>query len=72
MTLSPAERQFLTLLSALHQGRCGFRPIPFEKARREFQGLLDAGLVRERRLGSNPGFQITPEGRAYLNPTGDV
>lgn len=65
------ERMFLALLSEQPQGRCGFRPIPFESARRQFQGLLDDGLIKERRLGSNPGFQITPEGRAYLNPTGD-
>jgi hypothetical protein len=68
---TPAEKQFLALLGTLHQGRCGFRPVAYEKARREFGGLLDDGLIRERRLGSNPGFQLTEAGRAYLNPTGD-
>ena len=68
---TPAEKQFLALLGTLHQGRCGFRPVPFEKARNEFSGLLEDGLIKERHLGSNPGFQLTDAGRAYLNPTGD-
>jgi len=69
---TPTERKFLDLLAAQPQGRCGFRPIKFEEALREFQGLLDEGLIRERHLGSNPGFQLTDAGRAYLNPTGDA
>lgn len=69
---TPTERKFLALLAEQPQGRCGFRPLRFEEALREFQGLLDDGLVRERRLGSNPGFQLTVAGRAYLNPTGDA
>lgn len=68
---TPVERKFLAHLGTLHQGRCGFRPVVYEEARREFAGLLDDSLIRERHLGSNPGFQITPEGRAFLNPTGD-
>lgn len=68
---TPVERKFLEILADQPQGRCAFRPIKFEEARREFQGLIDDGLIKERRLGLNPGFQILPAGRAFLNPIGD-
>lgn len=68
---TPTERKFLEILAGQPQGRCGFRQIKFDEALREFKGLIDDGLIRERRLGSNPGFQLTEAGRAYLNPTGD-
>ena len=71
MTLSPAERQFLTELSKLDKHRCGFPQVRYAEALEKFGGLLDAGLIRERRYERNPGFQLTPAGRAFLDPMGD-
>jgi len=68
---TPTERAFLSELAARTKGRCGYSPEDYEKALPHLQGLIDDGLIVPRRLGLNPGFQILPAGRAYLNPTGD-
>lgn len=60
------EKQFLAELAKRHQGRCGYSAEDFDKARPHLVGLIDDGLIRERRLGLNLGFQITEAGRAYV------
>jgi hypothetical protein len=67
---SELEKQFLAALADKTKGRCAYSATDYEKALPHLQGLIDDGLVKERRLGLLQGFQITPEGRAYLYPTG--
>ena len=71
MTLSPAERQFLTALADHTKGRRPYSAEDYERARPLLMGLIEGGYIRERRLGLDQGVQILPKGRAYLNPTGD-
>lgn len=67
------ERRFLSRLAEAPKGRVGYsRASDYEAARVQFLGLIEDGLIVERRLGLVPGFQITAKGRAYLNPQGDA
>lgn len=66
------ERRFLARLAEAPKGRVGYsKASDFETVRPHLLPMIDDGLIVERRLGLVNGFQITPAGRAYLNPTGD-
>lgn len=59
------ERRLLESMST-RPGRVGFPMTVYTDALKAADRLIREGYVIERRLGSYPGFQITPKGREYL------
>ncbi len=70
MTLSPAHRAFLRTLSSEKQGRTDYSLLDYDKAMEFLKPLLDAGYVRNRRMGIREGVQLTDAGRSYLGGEG--
>lgn len=52
-------------------GRAGWPLSIWPEVRRAFGPMIKAGLCKERRLGSRPGLEITPTGRALLKENGN-
>lgn len=84
--LTKAQERFVAALSADQRrvfaafggdnrvGRCGWPLSVWEApggAREALQPFMRAGLVKERRLGSYPGAELTPAGRLALEKTDD-
>lgn len=63
--LTVDERQILGLLDN-PTGRAGWPLSTWDIVRTASAGLIESGRVRERRLGSYPGLEITSAGRAAL------
>lgn len=66
MSLTDTERAFLTMIAGKPQGRVSYALVRRDGAMSFAGSLLARGFIRERRLGYDEGFQISPSGKAYL------
>lgn len=64
--MTPEAAALLKMIAGRKQGRVSFSLLERDRAMAFAGPLLDAGLIRERRLGFDQGFQISEAGRAYL------
>lgn len=64
--MDTADRVFLENLAAYKFGRAAFTREAHGLAIERFSHLIQAGFIRNRPVGYDFGFQITPKGRAYL------
>lgn len=72
--LNPAQRAiFATFGGDNKVGRCGWPLHVWESpggAKQALEPFIKAGLIRERRLGTYPGAELTPAGREALSHKG--
>lgn len=64
--MTSESRQFLAFMASKPQGRVSYALVRRDQAEALAEEALRAGYVRNRRLGYDEGFQITPAGRAFL------
>lgn len=64
--MSPEASQLLKFIAARPKGRVSYALLRRDEIMPYAQDLLTAGLIRERRLGYDEGFQITEAGKARL------
>jgi hypothetical protein len=69
--MTALERAFLTRLAGEPQGRTSYALVDRDGALAIVNGLVASGYIRHRRLGFDPGFQITDLGRSYLGGSND-
>lgn len=64
--MTPVESKFLRFLASQRQGRAGYSLTARDEIIPHIQGLIDSGMVKERRFGDGPGFQLLDAGKEYL------
>lgn len=69
--MSPHERKFLVALAAEPKGRVAYPLTAYDKLMEHVGGLVEGGYMIPRRMGLEPGFQITNRGREYLYGSND-